>query len=55
LLESQNTTVIALGLKLIKELKLTQKIPYVTKLVANAPNTLIKYEAQNLLQILTVK
>jgi hypothetical protein len=54
LLESKNTTVIALGLKLIKELKLTQKIPYVTKLVANAPNTLIKYEAQNLIQILTV-
>lgn len=54
LLESQNTTVIALGLKLIKELKLTQKIPYVTKLVANAPNTVIKYEAQNVLQILTV-
>ncbi len=54
LLESQNTTVIALGLKLIKELKLTQKIPYVTKLIANAPNTLIKYEAQNVLQLLTV-
>lgn len=54
LLESKNTTVIALGLKLIKELKLTQKLPYVTKLVANAPNTLIKYEAQNVLQLLTV-
>lgn len=54
LLESQNTTVIALGLKLIKELKLTQKIPYLTKLVANAPNTLIKYEAQNVLEQLTV-
>lgn len=54
LLESQNTTVIALGLKLIKELKLTQKLPYVTKLAANTPNTLIKYEAQNVLQILTV-
>lgn len=54
LLESQNTTVIALGLKLIKELKLTQKIPYLTKLIANTPNTLIKYEAQNVLQILTV-
>jgi len=54
LLESQNTTVIALGLKLIKELKLTQKIPYLAKLIANTPNTLIKYEAQNVLQILTV-
>jgi hypothetical protein len=54
LLESQNTTVIALGLKLIKELKLTQKIPYVVNLVANTPNKLIKYEAQNVIQILTV-
>jgi hypothetical protein len=54
LLESQNTTVISLGLKLIKELKLTQKIPYLTKLVANAPNSLIKYEAQNVIQVLTV-
>ena len=54
LLESQNTTVISLGLKLIKELKLTQKIPYLTKLVANAPNISIKYEAQNLIQLLTV-
>ncbi|OXA79076.1 hypothetical protein SAMN05444397_102313 [Flavobacterium aquidurense] len=54
LLESQNSTVIALGLKLIKELKLTQKIPYVTKLIANTPNTFIKYEAQNVLEILTV-
>jgi len=54
LLESQNTTVISLGLKLIKELKLTQKIPYLTKLAGNAPNTLIKYEAQNVIQLLTV-
>lgn len=53
LLESQNTTVISLGLKLIKELKLTQKIPYITKLVGNAPNTLIQYEAQNVIHILT--
>ena len=54
LLESRNTTVISLGLKLIKELKLTQKIPYVTNLAACAPTTLIKYEAQNVIQILTV-
>ncbi|KUJ63548.1 hypothetical protein AR687_02350 [Flavobacteriaceae bacterium CRH] len=54
LLESQNTTVVTLGLKLIKELKLTQKIPYITQLVNRAPNTLIKYEAQNVLQLLTV-
>lgn len=50
LLESKNTTVISLGLKLIKELKLTQKVRYVEELVAKAPNTLIKYEAQNIVQ-----
>ncbi|KRD57961.1 hypothetical protein ASE40_16585 [Flavobacterium sp. Root935] len=54
LLESQNTTVITLGLKLIKELKLTQKIPFVAQLAAKAPNTVIKYEAQSILQTLTV-
>lgn len=54
LLESQNTTVISLGLKLIKELKLTQKIPFVAQLAAKAPNTIIKYEAQSILQVLTV-
>ncbi|SHH65646.1 hypothetical protein [Flavobacterium defluvii] len=54
LLESKNTTVITLGLKLIRELKLTQKIPYVVQLADRAPNALIKYEAQNVLQTLTV-
>lgn len=54
LLESQNTTVVSLGLKLIKELKLTQKIPYVVQLVARTPNTLLKYEAENVLLTLTV-
>ena len=54
LLESQNSTVISLGLKLIKELKLTQKVPYVAQLAARATNTIIKYEAQNILQTLTV-
>ncbi|WP_289658911.1 hypothetical protein [Flavobacterium panacagri] len=54
LLESQNTTVITLGLKLIKELKLTQKVPFVAQLAAKAPNTTIKYEAQSILQTLTV-
>jgi hypothetical protein len=53
LLESQNTTVVALGLKLIKELKLTQKIPYVVHLADNTSNTVIKYKAQSLLQTLT--
>lgn len=53
LLESQNTTVISLGLKLIKELKLTQKVPFVAELTAKAPNTIIKYEAQSVLQALT--
>ncbi|TDW47732.1 hypothetical protein EV144_10414 [Flavobacterium sp. 270] len=50
LLESKNTTVIALGLKLIKELKLSQKVPFVEELAAKAPNTQIQYEAQNVLQ-----
>lgn len=54
LLESQNTTVVALGLKLIKELKLTQKVPYVAQLAERAPNLLIQYEAQSVLQALTV-
>ncbi|MBZ4035520.1 hypothetical protein K6T82_12135 [Flavobacterium sp. 17A] len=54
LLESQNTTVISLGLKLIKELKLTQKVPFVAELTAKAPNTIIKYEAQSVLQALTL-
>ncbi len=54
LLESQNTTVITLGLKLIKELKLTQKVPFVAQLAAKAPNTTIKYEAESLLHTLTV-
>ena len=54
LLESKNTTVIALGLKLIKELKLTQKIHFVAQLEAKAPNLNIKYEAQSILQTLTV-
>ncbi len=53
LLESKNTTVVALGLKLIKELKLTQKVPYVVQLAAQAPNTFLKYEAQSVLQQLT--
>lgn len=53
LLESQNTTVVALGLKLIKELKLTQKLIYVEQLADRATNTVIKYKAQNVLQELT--
>ena len=55
LLESQNTTVVALGLKIIQELKLTQKIPYIVELAAHTPNPLIKFEAQNVLQLLTVQ
>ncbi|MDP5202060.1 hypothetical protein [Flavobacterium sp. DG2-3] len=53
LLESQNTTVITLGLKLIKELKLSQKVPHVAQLAAQTTNTVIKYEAQSILQTLT--
>ncbi|MCI9843497.1 hypothetical protein [Flavobacterium pectinovorum] len=54
LLESKNTTVVALGLKLIKELKLTQKLHHVEQLTEKAPNTLIQYEAQSVLQALNV-
>lgn len=54
LLESQNSTVVALGLKLIKELKLTQKLSYVEQLAERTANNLIKYEAQNVLQALNV-
>ena len=53
LLESQNMTVVTLGLKLIKELKLSQKVPYVAQLAAQTTNTIIKYEAQSILQTLT--
>lgn len=53
LLESQNTTVITLGLKLIKELKLTQKVSHVAQLAAQTSNTQIKYEAQSILNTLT--
>jgi hypothetical protein len=54
LLESKNTTVVTLGLKLIKELKLMQKLKHVEQLAQKAPNTLIQYEAQSVLQALTV-
>ncbi|KFF02982.1 hypothetical protein [Flavobacterium reichenbachii] len=52
LLESQNTTVVTLGLKLIKELKLSQKAHFVAALAAKAPNAQIQYEAENILQAL---
>ncbi|HKO77649.1 MAG TPA: hypothetical protein VJU52_10545, partial [Flavobacterium sp.] len=52
LLDSQNATVVSLGLKIIKELKLTQKLSYVEQLADNAPNALIQYEAQSVLQAL---
>lgn len=54
LLESKNTTVVSLGLKLIKELKFTQKLSHVKQLAEKAPNTLIQYEAQSVVQALTV-
>lgn len=54
LLESQNTTVVTLGLKLIKELRLTQKLKYVEQLINRAPNASLKYEAQSVLQMLSV-
>lgn len=54
LLESENTTVVALGLKLIKELKLTQKVPFVEQLANKTPNLVLQNEAQSVLQTLTV-
>ncbi|PXY43302.1 hypothetical protein [Flavobacterium hydrophilum] len=54
LLESKNTTVVSLGLKLIKELKFTQKLSHVEELAEKAPNILIQYEAQSVVQALTV-
>lgn len=54
LLESQNTTVVTLGLKLIKELKLTQKVSHVEQLAARTPHVLLQNEAQNVLQTLTI-
>ncbi|MFC0777411.1 hypothetical protein [Flavobacterium sp. HJSW_4] len=53
LLQSHNTTVITLGLKLIKELKLSQKVPHVAQLATQTTNAIIKYEAQSILQTLT--
>lgn len=53
LLESQNMTVVTLGLKLIKELKLSQKVSHVAQLASQTTNTIIKYEAQSILQTLT--
>ncbi|MES2544422.1 MAG: hypothetical protein V4548_06030 [Bacteroidota bacterium] len=49
LLESQNTTIIELGLKLIKEFNLTGKSKYVAYLASQTTNMHLKSEAQNLL------
>lgn len=42
LLEAKNSTVVSLGLKLIKELKLTQKLSFVEELVHKNPNLVIQ-------------
>ncbi|WP_242410266.1 hypothetical protein [Flavobacterium sp. Root901] len=55
LLHSQNTTIVSLGLKIIKELRLTQKASYVADLAVAPPNALIQYEAQNVLKELTAQ
>ncbi|OHT43923.1 hypothetical protein [Flavobacterium tructae] len=54
LLESQNTTVVTLGLKLIKELKLTQKLIFVEQLAERTSNTSVKHGAQHVVLALTV-
>jgi len=54
LLKSVNQTVVLLGLKLIKELKLTQKVVFVQKLVAETGSKELQLEAQNVVKALTV-
>lgn len=54
LLESENHTVVSLGLKLIKELKLTQKVVFVEKLTAETISKELQLEAQNVVKTLTV-
>jgi hypothetical protein len=54
LLESKNATVVTLGLKIIKTLKISAKANYVAQLAANETNNLIRLEAQNVLNSLIV-
>ena len=53
LLFSKNSSVISLGLKIMQSLYLPEKANHIHELIGNAPNTLIQFEAQNVLKILT--
>jgi|GEM_PF-472697 len=55
LLESENSTVVSLGLKIIHTLELANKLPFVTHLTEHSPNDAIRFEAQELLRFLTTK
>lgn len=55
LLTSKNSTVVTLGLKIILALNLHDKVHHVLELTKTAPNAGIKFEAMNLLQVLTVQ
>ena len=55
LLTSKNSTVVSLGLKIIQTLNLYDKSHYVLELTKTAPNAGVRFEAMNLLQVLTVQ
>ncbi|HEU4496211.1 MAG TPA: hypothetical protein VFR70_04095 [Flavobacterium sp.] len=54
LLESKNSTVVVLGLKIIKTLGLSAKADYVARLAASEANYNIRMEAQNVLNSLNI-
>jgi hypothetical protein len=54
LLGSENSTVVSLGLKIIRTLELANKVPFVEHLAENSPNDAIKLEAHEVLRFLTI-
>ena len=53
LLESKNSTVVSLGLKIIKALHLSNKSSFILELIENAPNNTIRFEAQAIMDDFT--
>lgn len=53
LLESKNSTVIRLGLKIISTLHLSNKAGFISQLIENAPSNAIKFEAQAVMEAFT--
>ena len=53
LLESKNSTVIRLGLKIISTLHLSNKAGFISELIENAPSNAIKFEAQAVMEAFT--